>query len=706
MLDVHTRVSDLYSSPYDQIAEQLRLTIEVIKERQEGELINNPEYGMLANCAPSQRIKTRTGAPTPDDLDELLTKVWKEPAFFLAHPRAIAAFGRECTRRGTPPPTISMFGSQFLTWRGLPLVPSDKVFIDAKGKTCILLLRVGAKRQGVVGLYQPGLTGEQSPGLAVRFSGINKNAIASYLISLYCSLAVLTESALAVLDDVAGRQVPQLQGQLRVTGMGAEVPFDLPDEATLARIAESFFGDLPLVEGGLAPAYSASGAPGPSGMPQAPAGSPGVPGLPAGLSPTDGIGLGGIDSDPKAAGSLPTKEMPDPATAAGLVREPYGPGSPLVTPPAVAPPSQFVPDESLLTRMASAFFTALPGTPAAGVPDVPRTAPASGPTRGGADVPSGGVPPVGSNGAVPSGTVAETSAPPSGALPPVGRGGADPASAMPVDPAQGDPGVDAGYDPSGFGGAPFDRPDFDLDLTHLAAALNPLDLSGPLLPGVELPGSELTNSDLAGLDVSVPVLSSVPALDLLSPPAAPPATPPSTPYYFLGETSTLPSIGGVDPGTAPATNTTSVTERAPATSREDAPGRGDFDGRDPGTGPGAPSAGTRPGIGVETGHDHSAHRTFDVHAVRRDFPILSEIVDGKPLVWMDNAATTQKPQAVIDRLATSTRTRTPTSTAPRTPSPPAPPTPTRPPATRLPASSARRAATRSSSCAAPPRPST
>jgi cysteine desulfurase/selenocysteine lyase len=42
---------------------------------------------------------------------------------------------------------------------------------------------------------------------------------------------------------------------------------------------------------------------------------------------------------------------------------------------------------------------------------------------------------------------------------------------------------------------------------------------------------------------------------------------------------------------------------------------------------------------------------FDVHAVRRDFPILSERVNGKPLVWFDNAATTQKPQVVIDRLA-------------------------------------------------------
>lgn len=41
---------------------------------------------------------------------------------------------------------------------------------------------------------------------------------------------------------------------------------------------------------------------------------------------------------------------------------------------------------------------------------------------------------------------------------------------------------------------------------------------------------------------------------------------------------------------------------------------------------------------------------FDVHTIRQDFPILQERVNGKPLIWFDNAATTQKPQAVIDRL--------------------------------------------------------
>ena len=201
ILDVHTRVSDLYANPFDQIKEQLRLTIEAIRENQESEIINNADYGLLNNVDPSYRISTRTGAPTPDDLDELISKVWKEPAFFLAHPLAIAAFGRECTRRGVPPPTVSLFGAQFLTWRGLPLVPSDKLPIEGN-KSKILLLRVGEKRQGVVGLYQPGLVGEQGPGLSVRYMGINRNSIASYLISLYCSIAVLTEDALGVLDDV------------------------------------------------------------------------------------------------------------------------------------------------------------------------------------------------------------------------------------------------------------------------------------------------------------------------------------------------------------------------------------------------------------------------------------------------------------------------------------------------------------------------
>jgi hypothetical protein len=203
VLNVHTRISDIFSNPYDQVREQLRILIENVKEKQESELLNNADYGLLHNVPASQKLKTRKGAPTPDDLDELLTKVWKEPSFFIAHPRSIAAFGRECTRRGVPPPTVTLFGTPFLTWRGIPLIPTNKIDVRTKdAKSKILLVRIGERKQGVVGLFQPGLPGEQSPGLSVRFMGIDQRALASYLIALYCSAAVLTDDAIALLEDV------------------------------------------------------------------------------------------------------------------------------------------------------------------------------------------------------------------------------------------------------------------------------------------------------------------------------------------------------------------------------------------------------------------------------------------------------------------------------------------------------------------------
>ncbi len=208
VIRLHTRVTDLYNNVYDQLREQLRLTIEGMKEREELEIVNNPDFGLLHNVAPGQRLRTRGGPPTPDDFDDLLARVWKEPAFFLAHPLAIAAFGRECTRRGVPPPTLNIYGSPFITWRGVPIVPSDKLLVNrtgagsSAGLTNVLLLRVGEQKQGVVGLHQIGLHGEQQPGLSVRFMGIDEFSTASYLVTLYYSAAVLTEDALAVLEDV------------------------------------------------------------------------------------------------------------------------------------------------------------------------------------------------------------------------------------------------------------------------------------------------------------------------------------------------------------------------------------------------------------------------------------------------------------------------------------------------------------------------
>lgn len=200
-IQVHTRISDLFRSPMDQVKEQLTVAIERIKEKQEDELLNNGNYGLLNSVHDSMRVKPRGGAPTPDDLDELLARVWKEPSFFLAHPRAIAAFGRECTRRGVPPPTMSLFGSPVVTWRGLPIVPCDKLHVAGK-KTDILLLRTGEKKRGVVGLFQPGIPGEVSPSLSVRFMGIDQAGAAAYLIALHCSAAALVEDAIGALEGV------------------------------------------------------------------------------------------------------------------------------------------------------------------------------------------------------------------------------------------------------------------------------------------------------------------------------------------------------------------------------------------------------------------------------------------------------------------------------------------------------------------------
>ena len=200
-IEVDTRISDLFRSPMDQVKEQLSLTVEKLKEKQENEVLNNKSYGLLNNVDPEMRVKPRKGPPTPDDMDELISLVWKEPSFFVAHPRTIAAFGRECTRRGVPPPTVSLFGSPFITWRGLPLVPCDKIPVKGN-KSDVLLLRTGERKRGVVGLFQPGLPGEIAPSLSVRLMGINQAGAASYLLSLYCSVAVLTHDALGVIEGV------------------------------------------------------------------------------------------------------------------------------------------------------------------------------------------------------------------------------------------------------------------------------------------------------------------------------------------------------------------------------------------------------------------------------------------------------------------------------------------------------------------------
>jgi CRP-like cAMP-binding protein len=202
VLQIHSRVADLFNDPMNQTEQQLRLTIEALKERKEHELVNNREFGLLHNADLKQRIHTRGGPPTPDDMDDLLATVWKEPSFFLAHPRTIAAFGQECSRRGVYPTSVEMNGNMVPAWRGIPIMSCNKIPVSESRTSSILLMRVGEKNQGVIGLHQAGIPDELEPSLSARFMGINEKAIISYLVTTYFSAAVLVPDALGILESV------------------------------------------------------------------------------------------------------------------------------------------------------------------------------------------------------------------------------------------------------------------------------------------------------------------------------------------------------------------------------------------------------------------------------------------------------------------------------------------------------------------------
>ncbi|MEV1055107.1 family 2B encapsulin nanocompartment shell protein [Streptomyces sp. NPDC049887] len=201
VLKVHSRVADLYNQPMNQTEQQLRLTVEALRERQEDELVNNKQFGLLANCDYGQRLQPHDGVPGPDDMDELLSRR-RGSKLFLAHPRAIAAFGRECSRRGVYPDTVDIGGSRIPAWRGVPIFPCNKIPISDARTTSIICMRTGEEDQGVVGLHQTGIPDEIEPSLSVRFMGIDEQAIISYLVTAYYSAAVLVPDALGVLENV------------------------------------------------------------------------------------------------------------------------------------------------------------------------------------------------------------------------------------------------------------------------------------------------------------------------------------------------------------------------------------------------------------------------------------------------------------------------------------------------------------------------
>ncbi|WP_055527972.1 family 2A encapsulin nanocompartment cargo protein cysteine desulfurase [Streptomyces graminilatus] len=275
----------------------------------------------------------------------------------------------------------------------------------------------------------------------------------------------------------------------------------------------------------------------------------------------------------------------------------------MTTPPATGNESapEWLPDEATLNRLAGEFFRALPGRS----PDT--------------DASTGDGPSAGTHVPVPvpvhDGTSAGAHAP-----------GADGSPAWPA--------------PAGL--PPADAPP-PVPKAAPSPPAGPPPTSTPASYAASAPGATGPTPELPALPVT-PATPEIPmaAGPQLSTPPPPPPPPPSSSswmgggagqYYFLDEAPGFPSP-------------------PPAL-----PGFGHL-GLPPLPEPAAPTAttgpyyfvqeGSAPGLPAELPLDR--HPAFDVRAVRRDFPILSELVNGRPLVWLDNAATTQKPQAVIDRL--------------------------------------------------------
>ncbi|MDQ0471975.1 family 2A encapsulin nanocompartment cargo protein cysteine desulfurase [Labrys wisconsinensis] len=265
------------------------------------------------------------------------------------------------------------------------------------------------------------------------------------------------------------------------------------------------------------------------------------------------------------------------------------------TPP--SPPSWPAPD--VIAQLANALFQAGPGEPP-GLPLAP-TLPASPPS-----------PTV-----VPASSVVTSVAPLAPAQPPVGPPDLPPVTIpsvvpTPTIPPPTPPAALAGTVPSPVSGSPASPPGLP----------QPGGSPGVFLPPVPSP------FDIGALPQSLRDL-----LALVPPDHAgrPPAVEPPAAAAPAGLGGTVPGIYFPRDGeTLPAANEVLAPPRAPAP---------DLGGLTPGL---------RPELVPDLG---TSHRPFDAGSVKRDFPILQQQVHGKPLIWLDNAATTQKPQAVIDRLS-------------------------------------------------------
>lgn len=216
VVKIHNRVTALYSDLHHQSEQQLTIAADYMYETKENLIFNHADYGLLNNVAPKLQIAD-AGPPTPDVLDDLLSRVWKMPDVFVMHPEVLDTFHRECNARGIRPESVQMFGSSFTAWRGLPILPTNKLHLISGGKevadgamesrtrgtakSTVLLMRIGEQKQGVVSLFAAGSEGsDRFPFITVEFMSHSDASVSSYLMTMYAAMAVCTPGALAAAE--------------------------------------------------------------------------------------------------------------------------------------------------------------------------------------------------------------------------------------------------------------------------------------------------------------------------------------------------------------------------------------------------------------------------------------------------------------------------------------------------------------------------
>ncbi|XWV25524.1 membrane protein [Tupanvirus deep ocean] len=197
IVKIPSKVYDVLNYPHNQMNQQIRLTIENIYEQQEKFFINNSQTGLITYCTKNDRAKEYEIPISPNMLDDLLGMVWNRPTFYLMHPAALVDFCKACNSQSLNTGSMELFGYQFVTWRGLPIITSDKIPYEKGTRTFAFLIRSGENDMGVVQLYNITPTKSGYPGVFVETSMTDNLGSVNTRVTLYTNIAVLSKEAIA-----------------------------------------------------------------------------------------------------------------------------------------------------------------------------------------------------------------------------------------------------------------------------------------------------------------------------------------------------------------------------------------------------------------------------------------------------------------------------------------------------------------------------